>query len=274
MLDGRSSLPGIVFGTFNMENSAFSSVHTGAVRGGGVTPTNIVSLLSDARARSARLVVKLCNGRDSFVKNDDGTFSFTKWKALIDGYRLVNLGPFINDGTLIGHYLIDEPHMTAKWGGKVIPQATIEAMAQYSKQIWPSMTTFVRTTPTWLESSSVTYTHLDAGWAQYQSGKGDAATWIVAEVAAAKRKGLGLAVGLNVLDGGNGSSRIAGWSNGKYAMSAGEIRSYGGALLGQTHACAFFMWMYDAPYYGRSDVKSAMTEISAKARSHAKTSCR
>jgi hypothetical protein len=34
------------------------------------------------------------------------------------------------------------------------------------------------------------------------------------------------------------------------------------------------MWRYSDSYYNRADVKSAMAELSAKAKSHAKTSCR
>jgi hypothetical protein len=57
-------------------------------------------------------------------------------------------------------------------------------------------------------------------------------------------------------------------------MSASEIRNYGSAMLGQSHACAFFNWTHDTDYYGRSDIKSAMADVSAKAKAHAKTSCR
>ena len=150
----------------------------------------------------------------------------------------------------------------------------VEEMARYSKSIWPTMTTMARTVPSWLAQSSITYRYLDAGWAQYASGKGNVSTYITAEVSAARRKGLGLVVGLNVLDGGNGSSRIPGWSRGKWAMSASEIRTYSTALLGQTYACGFTNWMYDQKYYARSDIKSAMADMSAKARTHQKTSCR
>jgi hypothetical protein len=136
------------------------------------------------------------------------------------------------------------------------------------------MTTIVRVAPSWLAAASFKYQYVNAGWAQYQTSKGDAAKWAAAEAAAAKREGLGLVVGLNVLDGGNGSSKIRGFTPGRWAMSASEIRNYGSAMLGQSHACAFFNWTHDTGYYGRSDIKSAMTEVSAKARSHAKTSCR
>jgi hypothetical protein len=274
VLDTRSSHPGIVFGSVNLPNSYLNSVHTGWTSGGALDPSNILSHLSGARAKGGRVVIKLCKGRDSYVKNSDGTFSLTKWKALVSRYRNVNLGPYISDGTIIGHYLIDEPHRASRWGGKIISQATLEAMAKYSKELWPQMTTMVRVVPSWLASGRVTYHYLDAGWLQYAAGKGDAAKLVAAEVAAAKGKGLGLVVGMNVLDGGNGSSNIRGRTSGKWAMSASEIRNYGGAILGQSYVCAHFNWTHDSDYYGRSDIKDAMADVSAKARSHAKTSCR
>jgi len=266
--------PGIVFGTVQLPTSVINTVYTGTLVGGEIDPTNVLSYLAATRARGGRIVIKLCRGRDTFVKNADGTFSFTKWKALIDRYRTVGLGPYINDGTILGHFLIDEPHRTAKWGGKIIPQSTLEAMAKYSKQIWPGMTTFVRVAPSWLAGVSTTYTYLDAGWLQYESWMGNIGTKITTEVTAAKKKGLGLAVGLNVLDGGNGSSKIAGWTQGKYAMSATEVRTYGTALLNQSLSCGFFNWMHDTAYFGRTDIRTAMAELSTKATAHVKTSCR
>ena len=57
-------------------------------------------------------------------------------------------------------------------------------------------------------------------------------------------------------------------------MSAAELRKYGSALLSQSYMCAFSMWRYSSTYYNRADVKSAMADLSATAKSHAKTSCR
>jgi hypothetical protein len=272
-MDTRSDRPGIVFGTFNMRNDYLNSVHTGWMNGGPLDPSNILSWLSGARSKGGRVVIKLCKGKDSYVKNGDGTFSLSKWKSLVSRYRNVNLRPYIDDGTIVGHYLIDEPHRAARWGGRPISQQTLEEMARYSKQLWPGMTTLVRVVPSWLSSASVSYQHLDAGWAQYTVGKGDPARWAAAEAAAAKRKGLGLVVGLNVINGGNGSSGIRGWS-GEWSMSASEIRNYGSAMLSESYACAFFSWQHDIDYFDRSDIRSAMADVSAKARAHAKTSCR
>jgi hypothetical protein len=269
-----STAPGIVFGSNQMTPAQLTSVHTGTLMGGQIDPNNAMSILSGVRAKGGRIVIKMCKGADSYVKNADGTFSFTKWKALVDRFRSLPLGPYISDGTIVGHFLIDEPQRPAKWGGKIIPPSTIEAMAQYSKQIWPTLTTFVRVVPSWLASSTITYNYLDAGWLQYESFRGDIAKVISTEVSAAKRKGLGLMVGLNVLDGGNGSSNIPGYTRGKYAMSANEIRSYGTALLDQSYSCGFYNWMYGGTYYGRTDIKSAMAAMSLKAKAHVKTSCR
>ncbi len=57
-------------------------------------------------------------------------------------------------------------------------------------------------------------------------------------------------------------------------MSAGEIRKYGEALLKEGHACGFFSWNYDSDYYRRSDIRSAMADVSAKARAHPRTACK
>jgi hypothetical protein len=275
VLDGRSKEPGIVFGSSGgVLNAYLDNVHTGWLNGGSLSPTNIISNLSAARSKGGRVVVKLCMGKDQYIKNADGTFSLSKWKSLVSRYRNVNLGPYISDGTIIGHYLIDEPHRPQRWGGKAISYQTLEEMAKFSKELWPQMTTFVRVAPTWLAGASFQWKYVDAGWTQYRSSLGDPAKWVSSEAAAAQREGLGLVVGLNVLDGGNGSSRIRGYTSGKWAMSASEIRNYGSAMLAPSLACAFFMWTHDREYYGRSDVRSAMSDVSAKARSHAKTSCR
>jgi hypothetical protein len=274
VLDTRSSRPGLVFGSVSMPNEYLDKVHTGWMTGGPLSPNTILSWLSGARARGGRVVVKLCMGSDRYVKNSDGTFSLTKWKSLVSRFRNVNLGPYISDGTIVGHYLIDEPSRTQRWGGEAISQKTLEEMARYSKEIWPQMTTMVRTVPSYLASASITYKYLDAGWTQYTANKGDAAKWVAAEAAVAKRKGLGLVVGMNVIDGGNGSSKMRGMTSGKWAMSASELKNYGSAMLGESHACAYFSAHHETWYYERSDIRSAMAYLSDKARSHAKTSCR
>ena len=267
---------GIVFGAFNMKHQYLNSILNGSMQ--GLEPSWLMSELVLARAKGGRMVLKLVGGSDDRIKNANGTFSLDKWKALVSKFRTLSLTSYINDGTLMGVFLVDEPHNTSKWGGQAISHATVEAMAKYSKSIWPTMTTFVRARPTWLAQTTLTYTYLDAGWFQYEAQyMGNVSTATTNEVAAATRKGLGIVVGLNVLNGGNGSSGIRGSNSSKYKMSATEIRNYGTALLNQTRACAFFNWTYilgGAEYFARSDIQSALSFLSTKAKAHIKTSCR
>src|SRR5829696_48668 len=198
--------PGIVFASFALTPAQFTSVHTGAVR--GMSPGSLLSYLSSVKAKNGRVLLNLAGE----ARNTDGTFSLTKWKALIDRYKGINFAKYVTDGTLIGNFLIDEPHYQSRWGGKIVSQTTVEAMAKYSKAIWPNLITVVNAPPSWLAApTTITYTGLDAGWAMYMSNMGsNTALWAANQVAAAKRKGLGVFAGLNVLDGGNGSSGFHG----------------------------------------------------------------
>jgi hypothetical protein len=267
--------PGIPFGAYNLKSQYLTSVLNSSMQ--GIDPPYLMDQLKRAHEKGGRMILRMTGGPAHRIKNANGTFSFTKWKNLVNEYTKYNFNSYISDGTLIGHFLIDEPQNASRWGGKTIPHATVEAMAKYSKDRWPGLTTFARVAPTWLAGATITYTSLDAGWAQYAAYQGDAAGWIAKEVAAAKRKGLGLAVGMNVLDGGNGSSKVAGWTKGKYKMSATEVKNYGTALLNQSYSCSFFNWTYidgGAEYFARADVSASLTFLSTKAKAHVRTSCR
>jgi hypothetical protein len=265
-------LPGIVFASAALTASQLNSVHTGLVE--SPTPSGLLSFLSQVRAKGGRVLIKLAGGESTY-KNADGTFNLTKWKTGVDRYRNIDFRSYIADGTIVGHFLFDEPHFAGRWGDKTIPQATVEAAARHSKQRWPNLPTLVSAPANWLASVPVTYVYLDAGWAMFRSKTSSSPTdWIAQQVKRAKSKGLGLVAGLNVLDGGNGSSGIRGTQPRTWAMSAAELRKYGSALLSQSYVCAFAMWRYSGTYYGRTDVKSAMADLSAQAKSHARTSCR
>jgi len=185
------------------------------------------------------------------------------WKARVDRYAAIDFSSYIADGTIIGHYLIDEPQCSSCWGGEPVSRDTLEAMAQYSKQYWPTMTTIVRAAPTWLAGYPGQYVYLDAGWAQYTLLQGDINSYLADNVAAAKSKGLGLVVGLNVLKGGANLT----------SLTASQVKTFGSVLLGSPYPCAFISWQYNADYFSRSDIKSALDFLSKKAKRHAASSC-
>jgi hypothetical protein len=262
---------GIAFGNFNTPSTALGGGYTGVVA--VLSPSDIYTYLNAARAAKARVIVSLAGGPGNY-RNADGTFSLELWKQRVARFQGMDLSSYIADGTLLGHYLMDEPFDPTNWGGQVLTFAEIEAMGQYSKQLFPTLTTMVRAHPTWLAGYSGTWRYLDAAWAQYSARKGDVNNYIRYNVTSAKAQGLGLVIGLNTLDGGDGSSGIPGTYAGAYAMSATEIRNYGKVLASDSYVCALMMWKYSSSYLGRPDIDSAMLDVSSAATNRPAAICR
>ena len=194
----------------------------------------------------------------------DGHFDLGKWKARVNRFRNVNFSDFVKDGTIVGHYLIDEPYDPANWAGRPVPGSTLEEMARYSKSLWPSMVTIVRAEP-YLIKWRGTYRYLDAAWAQYLWRKGNVNDYIRRNISEAQRMGLGLVVGLNLRHGGT--------PNGTW-MSPDEVKNFGSALLSSSYPCAFISWQYDSKYLSSSSIKTAMSVLKSKAQNRASKSCR
>jgi hypothetical protein len=252
---------GMPFGTFAQPNSAFGSRYDGAMR--IIGPSPLLSDLAAIRARGGKVIVNFAGGRSRYL-DAAGNFSLTKWKASVNRFRNINFASYIKDGTIVAHYLIDEPHNRAKWNGKTVSQSTLDAMAQYSKQLWPGMATVVRAYPDYLADWSGSYRYLDAGWAQYVSRFGDVNSFVSKNVSLANRKGLALVVGLNVLYGGPHGSK----------MSASQVKSWGAALLSSSYPCAFISYQYNSNYLNTSSIRDAMGYLHNKAKGKALKSCR
>jgi hypothetical protein len=249
---------GIPFGTFGLPTSAFGSRFNGAHR--NIWPSNLLSELRAIKARGGKVVLMFAGNQRHYKVG--GRFSLTKWKARVNRFRGVNFGSYVKDGTIIGHYLIDEPNDRRNWGGKPVSPAVLEEMARYSKQLWPTMPTVVRAAPDYLGSN---HRHLDAAWAQYLHRRGNPGDYVRKMVAAAQKRRLALIVGLNVLDGGtpNGTK-----------MTASEVKSWGSALLSSSYPCAFISWEYNAKYLAPGSMKDAMSALRRKAQSRSHRSCR
>lgn len=264
---------GIAFGPQHLPASRFDSIYTGTIW--IVNPSTVMSELESARRARARVVLNLSTTKGS--RKPDGSFSLELWKRRVDRFSGTNFEPYIADGTLLGHYIMDEPHAKRTWNGRPVPFGDIEVAAKYSKKLWPSMTTFVRTHPGFLEGAPFRWMYLDAAWAQYSARRGDVKAYVESNVASAKGLGLGLVMGLNLLDGGTSESGIAGYNDGKWAMSASQIRGWGRILAAEPYACALSMWKYDksdSSYLERPDIKVAIAEVGQVAANRPRASCR
>jgi hypothetical protein len=235
-------------------------------------PARAVEKLEEARAAEMHVIVKLAGRQEHYV-NPDGTFNLELWKAQVDRYRDVPFDEYVADGTVVAHQIVSEAKAPDQFGGTVIPNDVLDEMAAYSTSIWPTMPTLVRADATELEDDAAgvgtpspgwTWRYLDAASSRYLARKGDPAAYAEAEQASADRQGIALAMGLNVLSGGDGSSGFPSPElPGAWAMSADELRTYTAALLEHSEACSFEMWKYfsTASYFTEPAIEEAMDDV-------------
>jgi hypothetical protein len=242
---------------------AFSGLVTAAY------PHTLVAKLEAARRANDRVLLSFA-GNSEFYRDANG-FNLSVWKQRVDKFRGIDISSYIADGTVLGHFIMDEPTDPNNWNGHQVSPAEIEAMAEYSKQIWPDMPAVIRAWPWYLKG--YTFKYLDAAWAQYHERFGDIGKFINDNVRDAKASGLELVLGLNVLAGG-GDKGLPGYYFTKKSMSADQVRQWGSALLDQPYGCAFFMFRYDKNYFTRQDIQDAMAELGRKARSRPLEPCR
>jgi hypothetical protein len=253
---------GIPFGTSALPNDEFGAVYNGALR--NIWPKYLLGDLAAIKARGGKVALMFA-GPEHLYKDSDGHFSLSKWKARVDLFKDVDFSSYVADGTIIGHYLIDEPQDNVNWNGRPISPETVEEMARYSKARWPNMVTIARTWPDYLDNKSGGFRYLDASWAQYAANRfPNVDEFIQYNVAKAKGVGLALIVGLNLRDG----------SPTKGNMSARQIRSYGTGLLSSSYPCAFISWKYDDQYLASWDIRSAMNDLRDIAQRRSFKTCR
>jgi len=253
-----SSTSGIAFGTVDQPVEVFST-YNGALR--IISPSYLMSYLAAIKARGGRVMLDLA-GAQKYWRDAAGHFSMTKWKERVNRYKGTNFSSYVNDGTIIGHYLIDEPNDPTNWNGQTVSGGTVEAMAQYSKQLWPNMATVVRAEPTYMAKWSGTYRYLDAAWAQYVTWKGSPSSYLSKHVTAAKNKGLALVVGLNISRGNNGNP-----------MTASQIKNWGSTMLSSSYPCTMLNWKYSSSILS-GDKKTAMLSLQSQAKNRSYKTCR
>ena len=258
---------GIPFGPYHLPTGLFGS---GNATLRSAAPLAILADLEAARQAGTRVILSFV-GNERRYRDDKGHFSMAKWKGRVDRFRGFDISSYIQDGTVIGHYILDEPHDASNWGGTVVTRAQVDEMARYSKEIWPSMPTLIRGWPDFLKGYQ--YKYLDAAWAQYSDRFGDVDAFITSNVRDARAAGLALVVGLNLLGGGNKSGGLKGFSGSRYAMTASQVRRAGGVLMAEPYSCAFINWEYNAAYFSRSDIQAALEELNQEARSRPLKSC-
>jgi hypothetical protein len=235
-------------------NPAFTALITDAHR------PIIIEKLEEARRTNGRVLLSFSGSSGKFT--DANGFNLTKWKQFVDEFRGFDFSPYISDGTLMGHFIMDEPSDPSNWNGHVVSLADIDEMARYSKEIWPDLPAIIRAWPDYVKGYNFRY--LDAVWAQYHSRFGSLDEFIEKNVRLAKESNLELVMGLNVVAGGTDPS-MKGYHHDRLAMTAAQVRQWGDRILDEPYICAFFMFRYYPAYFDRSDIQDAINELSQRA---------
>ena len=262
---GRDLREGLPFGPFHLPDAEFRAPFSGSLRGVN-NPKEAVAALEAARRTGFRLVLRLVRGSRRF-ENLDGSFNLALWKREIDRYRDVDFAPYVRDGTLLGHFLFDEPHDPTNWNGRPVAYADIAAAAAYSRELWPTTPTGIGSPPTALAQlrGKADRGALDFAFAQYRPKKGEVREWLSRETGTARRLGYGLILSMNALDGNNGDP-----------LTGAQLRRYGQVLAREPTVCLLTMWKYDKDdpaYFKRADVMAAMQELGRIAAGRPAESC-
>lgn len=232
----------------------------------------VSTLLPLVRSSGMKVTLRMSGSHDTYTTAGD--FDVGKWKMQIAAWQGSGVQEFIDDGTLVGHMLLDDIDTFA---GTDATASDLDEMARYSEQIMPGLMTFVRQQATEMPvPSGGQYRYVDAVVNQYTSSDGPVQAYADVERAAADDLGVMVINGLNICDGGDGSSGQSGWRADKYAMSADEIRTYGEALLDDSSLQMFLLWEYDgeelwsdgtigSDYFDQLDLQSVLAGLGERA---------
>lgn len=183
------------------------------------------------------------SGGNAELVDSGGNFSLSKWTDLVELWDDPRLDPFAGD-ELEWHMMLDDiDTFDNEFGGQNPTAAELAEMAETSKTLFPEIKTFLRHDADDMPSGD--YPYLDAVLNQYTALKGSLSEYISSNLEAASDLGVDSIWGLNILDGGDGSSGQPGDSSGKYTMSAAEIQEYGEELLSTPGSLGLLMWKYD-----------------------------
>jgi len=217
-------------------------------------------------------------GNYSDFDDAEGNFDITLWENALDHYFnnpdiSAATQEYIDNDIVVGIMLLDDIY---NFTGADPTAQELEQMACDMKSHINVMT-WVRediNENLILPNGSFKFSCLDAIGLQYSTRKGSMADYITNQQQAADNLNLDIIAGLNIADGGNGSSGQQGWSgSGYYAMSANEITTYGEAMLnGMDNVIMFLMWEYDgvehwpdgtigSDYFNQPDLRQALYNL-------------
>jgi len=200
----------------------------------------------------------------------EGKFSLSAFKQSLvdrlydtDEYRDA-IQDYVDDGTLLAVLMADDVMNYGDYGwDNCDPKPFgMDLMARHLKDLWDGIKVWIRIDPTDLkerfDDPSFPWpggplrwwnNHIDAAIAQYSHAVSEptrSSLYASTQKNAADALGLEMVCGLNIADGGNGSSGQEGWKGpGFYTMTAAEVQWYGGQLIKNSKCSHMLLWELD-----------------------------
>lgn len=196
---------------------------------------HLVAALPGIKARGGQVIITLSRGGSRDAKG----LSVAAATHTIHKYDAVALAAYIADGTIVG-LMIGDDITAPEWGPNRPYLDRYDAIAGVAQAYLPGINVLIRARPG--ELMGYAWKNKVVAWAQYSARRGDPAEYVAENQALAARMGTTTLFGLNVLNGGDGSSNILGTQPKGWQMSAQEILAYGKVLLPKTHA--FPVWRF------------------------------
>ena len=133
----------------------------------GDNPTFDPQFLDRAKSCGTKVMVAL-NDKTERILQDDGTgIDLDKFREAVSFFK-GKIDPYVNDGVVVVHGVIDEPHDCKNdWGGDCPSASEVDQASAISKEYWPSLPTAVNTVPNYLESEGYTWMNTDIIQFQY-----------------------------------------------------------------------------------------------------------
>jgi hypothetical protein len=205
------------------------------------------------------VIVTVTGADNPNLRNADGTFSMTKWKARFDAASAATSATavrnWVRDGTLVGIFVLDEPWLDFT----NFSYSTLDDLCQYVKASWPWVSCLVRE-DNWVidENTPANYTfqYLDAGWSQAsnftvnQYGGGNIQTYFQNALDIGASHGLGVWYGFNLLKYANKANTGCTGPEidpGYCAITPAQLRAVADAIeaIGSGKGCGVSGWFLD-----------------------------
>jgi hypothetical protein len=238
---------GVLFGGYRVPADSLGSIYNMIVLGGS-TPYKD---LAKVKAKSGHAVLNIPASKSTELVNGVTTLSVAAAKRFLATWPdSASLNPYFRDGTILAVTVLDDVTSKASWGSGASNWNRMDSLGLAVKQRYgPTTPTALRATPTVLMGTSrpaYSWRWINYAWGQYAAYArlGDVVSYRKLNVAQADSIKLCMMWGVNINNGGNGSSGVPGDKSGTWRMTGAEIATYAAELA--PYGTAFVFWEYGA----------------------------